>query len=65
MDKEDVVCICNGTLLSQKKEQNCAICRDAVGPRDSYRVKKVQKRKKKSYNNFYMWNVENDVGEFI
>ena len=24
----------NGILLSHKKEKNCAICRDADGPRD-------------------------------
>ena len=24
-----------------------------------------QKKKKKSYNNFYMWNIENNVGELI
>ena len=27
--------------------------------------RKSKREKKKSYNNFYMWNVENDVGEFI
>jgi len=34
MDEEDVVHIFNGILLSHKKEQNCAICRDMDGPRD-------------------------------
>ena len=34
VDKEDVIHIQNGILLSHKKEQNCAICRDADGPRD-------------------------------
>ena len=36
MDKEDVVHIYNGILLSNKKEQNCAICRDVDGPRDCH-----------------------------
>ena len=30
MDKEDVVHICNGILLSHKKEQNWVICRDMM-----------------------------------
>ena len=34
MDKEDVVHIYNGILLSHKKEQNWVICRDMDGPRD-------------------------------
>ena len=35
MDKEDVVHIYNGILLSHKKEeQNSAICRDMDGPTD-------------------------------
>ena len=36
MDKEDVVHIYNGVLLTQKKEQNSAVCREVDGPRDSY-----------------------------
>ena len=36
MDKEDMVHIYNGILLSPKKEQNCAICRDVDGPRDCH-----------------------------
>ena len=34
MDKEDVVHIDNGILLSHKKEQNSIICIDVDGPRD-------------------------------
>ena len=34
MDKEDVVHIYNGIVLSLKKELNCAIFRDVDGPRD-------------------------------
>ena len=36
MDKEDMVHIYNGILLSHKKEQNNAICSDMDGPRDWY-----------------------------
>ena len=35
-DKEDVVHIENGILLSHKKEQNNAICSNMDGPRDSH-----------------------------
>ena len=34
MDKEEVVHIYNGILLSHKKEQNNAICRGVGGPTD-------------------------------
>ena len=34
MDKEDVVHIYNGILLSYKKEWNIAICSNIDGPRD-------------------------------
>ena len=36
MDKEDVVHICNGILLSHKKEQNWVICRDVDESRDCH-----------------------------
>ena len=36
MIKEDVVHIYNGILLSNKKEQNNAICRNMDGPRDCH-----------------------------
>jgi len=35
-DKEDVVHIYNGLLLSHKKEHNSAICRDVDVPRDCH-----------------------------
>ena len=35
-DKEDVVPLYNGMLLSHEKEQNCAICRDMSRPRDCH-----------------------------
>ena len=36
MDREDVVHIHNGILLSNKKEQNNAICSNMDGPRDCH-----------------------------
>ena len=36
MDKEDVVHIYNGVLLSHKKERNSAICRDMDTPSDCH-----------------------------
>ena len=36
MDKEDVVHIYNGVLLSHRKERNWLICRDVDGPRDCH-----------------------------
>ena len=36
MDKEDVVHIYNGILLSHKKELNWVICRDVDGSRDCH-----------------------------
>ena len=32
--KEEVVCICDGVLLSHKEEQNLAICSNMDDPRD-------------------------------
>ena len=47
MDKEDVVHIYNGILLSHYKEQNCAICRDVDGPRVIIQSEVSQKEKNK------------------
>ena len=46
MDKEDVVHIYNGILLSHKKEQNSAICRDLDGPRDCHTERSKSEREK-------------------
>ena len=43
MDKEDVIHISIGIILSHKKEQNSAICRDVYRPRDCHGVKLSQK----------------------
>ena len=36
LDKENKAHRHNGILLSHKKEQNCAVCRDMGGTRDSH-----------------------------
>ena len=54
MDKEDVVHTYNGILLSHKKEQNWAICRDLDGPRVSHTEwSKSEREKQISYINAY------------
>ena len=59
MDKEDVVPIYNGILLSDKKEQNWVICRHVDGPRDCHTEwSKSEREKQISYNITYMWNLE-------
>ena len=59
MDKEDMAHIHNGTLLSRKKEQNCAICRDVDGPRDFLAEwSKSEREKQTSYIKAYMYNLE-------
>ena len=60
MDKEDVVHIYNGVLLSHKEERNWVICRDVDGPRDCHTEwSKSEREKQISYINAYMWNLEN------
>ena len=59
MDKEDVIHIHNGILLSHKKERNWVICRHMDGPRDCHTEwNKSEREKQISYINAYMWNLE-------
>ena len=59
MDKEDVVNIYNGILLSHRKEWNWVICRDADGHRDCHIEWSGSEREKQvSYINAYLWNLE-------
>ena len=54
----------NGVLLSHKKEQNWAICRDVDTSRDCHTEwSKSEREKQISYNNAYMWNLENGTDE--
>ena len=58
-DKEDVVHIYNGILLSHKKEWNNAIFSNMDGPRD-YHTKwsKSDRERQISYDIAYMWNLK-------
>ena len=58
MDKEDVVHIYNGLLLSHKKERNCVICSQVDGPRICQSEVSQKKEKHISYINAYIWNLE-------
>ena len=59
MDKEVVLHIYNGMLLSHKKERNCVICRDVDGSRGCYTERsKSETEKQILYINTYMWNLE-------
>ena len=59
MDKEDVVHIHNGILLSHKKEQNNAICSNIDGPRDCHTEwSKSDTERQILYDITYMWNLK-------
>ena len=63
-DKEDVVHIYNGILLSHKKEWNLVICSNVDGSRDCRTEwSKSEREKQISYINAYMWNLENGTDE--
>ena len=66
MDKENVVHIYNGILLSHKKEWNNAICSNMDGPRD-YPTKwsKADWERQIPYDITYMWNLKNNTNELI
>ena len=58
MDKEDVVYIHNGILVSHKIMNN-AICSNMVGPRD-YHIKwsKTNRERQIPYDITFMWNLK-------
>ena len=59
IDKEVMVHIYNGILLSHKKEWNWVICRDVDGSRYCHTEwSKSEREKQISYINAYMWNLE-------
>ena len=66
MNKEDMVHIYNGTLLSHKKEWNNAICSNMDATRD-YHTKwsKSDRERQIPYDITYMWNVKYDTNEPI
>ena len=62
MDKEDVIHICNGMLLSHKQEQNCATCRGMDEPRVCHTEWSKSEREKTTLCNIaYMWSQEKMV----
>ena len=64
MDKEDVVHIYNGILLSHKKERKNAICSNVDGPRDYHTKWNNSNRERQvSYDITYMWNLRYDTNE--
>ena len=63
-NKEDVVYIHNGMLLSHKKEWNHAICSNMDGPRD-YHTKRSKPERQTPYNITYTWNLKYDTNELI
>ena len=63
MDKEAVVHIHSGILLSHKNEWNNAIYSNIDGPRD-YHTKSDRERQI-SYDITYMWNLKNDTNGLI
>ena len=54
MDREDVVHIYNGILLSHKKEWNHAICSNMDGPRDYTKRSKSERERQIPYDITYM-----------
>ena len=66
MDKEDVVHIYNGILLSHKKEWNNAIYSNMDGPRDYHtKQSKSEKERQIPYDITYLWNLKYDTNERI
>ena len=59
MDKEDVLHIYNGILISHKKLQNNAICSNMDGSRDFHTEwNKSDTERQISYDIPYMWNLK-------
>ena len=67
MDKEDVLYVYNGILLSHWKEWDNAICSNMNGPRDCYTEWSMSDREREIlYDIPYMWNLKwNDTNELI
>ena len=58
MDKEVVVHIYNGILLSHEKEWNNAICSNMDGPRDYHAKWSKSERERQISYIAYMWNLK-------
>ena len=62
MDKENLVHISNGILLSHEKEWNNAICSNVDGSRD-YHTKWSKSERGTPYDVTYMWNLKYETNE--
>ena len=66
MDKEDVVHIYNGILLSHIKEQNNAICSNMDATRDYHTKWRTSERERQiPYDITDMWNLKYDTNKLI
>ena len=67
MDKEDVVDVYNGILLSHEKEQGNLVCSNTDGPTDDQTKRhKTERERYILYHITYMWNLKrNDTNELI
>ena len=66
IDKEDLVYIHDGILLSHKNDWNNAIYSNMDGPRDSHtKWSKSEKERQIAYDIIYMWNLKDDTNEHI
>ena len=65
VDKEDVIHIYNGILLSHKKEQNNVICSNMDGPRDCHTEWRKSDTERQIYDITYTWNLKNNTNEYI
>ena len=60
-----MVHICNGILLSHKKEQNNAICSNMDATRDYHTKLSKSERERQIYDITYMWNLKYGTNEHI
>ena len=64
MNKEDMVHVYGGILLSHKQEGNNAICGNMDGPRDCHSEwSKSDRERRIPYDITYMWNLKYDTNE--
>ena len=66
MDKEDVVRVYNGILLSHNKEWSNAICSNVDGVRDDHtKWSKSERKRQIPYDITYTWDLKYDRNELL
>ena len=60
-----MVHICNGILLSHKKEWNNGICSNIDGPRDCHTEWSKSDSERQIYDITYMWNLKKNPKSWI